>query len=158
MARKKNPPDPSKPSKGRAVVLPTWWFREATRETEKKSDQEIADEILAAAGRTWDRTVIGNFRRNNGPTIELAEAFCVTYNLPRFEWTARSPEEADAFRRTALKYDPHPAGDPSARSAYDSSAEQLEKQIESQTSLVESSNEVGIGRGRRTGRVGRGRT
>lgn len=152
MARKKTPR-----VQGRDVELPPWWFDEAQRRTKGKSHQQIAEDLFRAVGKTWDRTVVGDFVRGDRATIEMAAAFCRTYELPQFEWVARSPLEADAFRRTARDYDAL-APDANALAAYDSAAEQLEKQHESQTALVKSADEVGTGRGRRTRRMGPGRT
>lgn len=154
MARKK---DPHAERKARWIDLPDWFLEEMRKAAGGLSAQEVGNRILEMTGKSWTRTVVGDFLDNRRATIEIAEAFCDAYDIPRITWFARTLSEALAFRRESAKHD-GPGGDPGSRDRYDKARERLEKELEPQTRVVVSQNEVGVGRGKRTRRVGRSRT
>jgi hypothetical protein len=67
----------------------------------------LAERLSKIAQRqpAWDRTTISDFLKNDHPTYELMEAFCVAFDLPPAVIEPRSYAEADWLRKEARRFD-----------------------------------------------------
>lgn len=93
--------------RGRPIRLKQWWLDAAKRKADGHSEQELAVALSATAHRVppWDRTVVGNFLRNEHTTEEMMMAFSLLYDLPPQVIYPRSYEEADQLWKERRKFD-----------------------------------------------------
>jgi hypothetical protein len=156
---------------------PGWWLEKFHREYERRQDEnrkaraadrpEPYSEGVVALGvklaelverpSPWNHSVVSNFINGKRYTREMAEAFSLHYNIPRFEKVMRAETEATAleFELFWRKYD-KPRGSGNARRVtnVDQVAAGLQESAEDQITGVTSKNER-TNRGRRVGRTTR---
>lgn len=160
-----NPPSPKK-LRGRPVRLPAWWLEDLKDEWEKLEKKAgynyrtLAEELTKKADRRldgktlkWDRKTIERFIEGESPTQELVDAFCAfvpTLIPPIF--TARSRDEAVAFRREAAKFDTFSNPEKQRRrEQLVEMREAIEQTVSDQTAGVKSEDEAVAGSKRAKG-------
>lgn len=170
----------SKPGddRGTGTTPPEWWVKRFEKEYERRLaenekaksaheppkyvvDQAGLGKLLATiVGREsgdWHHSAVGNFINRKRYTREMAEAFSLLFEIPRFEVLVRPENEAKAMELEMLlgRHDLAPQPKVAARLAeIDQLAAALQESAEDQIANVKSKDER-TDRGRRTGRTAR---
>lgn len=163
--------------RGEGVEPPAWWLKRFhdERERRKREDDKAAAngnpkpyaegvvdlgiDLAEKIGRPrpWNHSVVSNFINGERYTREMAEAFSLLYDIPRFEAVVRAETEAQAIelemflRRFARSSQ---SGNVSRVESVDQRAAELTELAEDQIDGVKSIDET-VTRDRRTRRAAR---
>lgn len=75
--------------RGIGTTPPGWWLELFDKAHDERDEgtvwlgQRLAE--LVGRGRAWDHSAVSNFINHKRFTTEMAEAFSLHYNIPRFE-------------------------------------------------------------------------
>jgi transcriptional regulator with XRE-family HTH domain len=136
---------PPKKTRGRPVVLMPWWLEAANKAAQGMTTTELAMRLSAIVQRTpaWDRTTVSDFLKNESPTYELMEAFCIAFDLPPAVIEPRTYAEADWLRKEARRFDESNPEKSSRQRELDKVRELHAKRIADQTKQLDSIDDKG---------------
>jgi transcriptional regulator with XRE-family HTH domain len=144
--------EPEERAKG--IVLPDWWLQKVRELVEQRGCTltDLGVDLAAAVGRdeAWDHSSVSRFLRNKNTTAPMAAAFAELFGIAPAFYMARTPDEADALRATARRYDAVGVNPEQARrlQVVDQIVEAEGESVRRRTDPVDSDNEGTSGRGR----------